>query len=199
MQRETIMKKLIQTGILVIVGVVALASNALAEQFPVGFVFWTEQACEPSAAVQVCGQFSISNQTGDNNQNSFPILDFVSFSGMTLTVNNATVFTVPGDFVDENSPSPGYNFDVNFTNPFSGVIGGGPAPSGPFNLDGGGQVVLSGGFFSIPADLFDGSEAPSAIIYVEGERVTAPEPVTLSLLGLGLAGAAIRRRRAAKV
>jgi hypothetical protein len=178
------MKKLIQTGILALVGVVALASNA--------------RECAPTAAVLECGQFSISNQTGDNNQSAFPILDFVSFSGMTLTVNGSTVFTVPGDFTDENSPSPGYNFDVNFINPFSGVIGGGPAPSGPFNLDGGGQVLLSGGFFSIPGDLFTGAEGPSAIIYVEGERVTAPEPVTLSLLGLGLAGAAIRRRRAAK-
>ena len=193
------MKKLIQTGILALVGVVALASNALAEQFPVGFVFWTQQECSPTAPPNdVCGQFSISNQTGDNNQNSFPILDFVSFTGMTLTVNGSTVFTVPGDFTDENTPSPGYNFDVNFINPVSGVIGGGPAPTGPFNLDGGGQVVLNGGVFSIPADLFTGAEGPSAIIYVEGDRVTAPEPITLSLLGLGLAGAAVRRRRAAK-
>jgi len=140
------MKKLIQTGILALVAVVALASNAVAEQFPVGFVFWTPQDCEVIDQTG-CGQFSISNQTGDNNQVAFPILDFVSFTGMTLTVNGSSVFTVPGDFTDENSPSPGYNFDLNFVNPVSGVIGGGPAPTGPFNLDGGGQVVLNGGFF----------------------------------------------------
>jgi hypothetical protein len=193
------MKKLIQTGILALVAVAAMASTARAEQFPVGFVFWTQQECSPTAPENdVCGQFSISNQTGDNNQSGFPILDFVSFNGMTLTVNGSTVFTVPGDFVDQNSPSPGYNFDVDFVNPVSGIIGGGPAPTGPFNLDGGGQVVLNGGFFSIPADLFDGSEAPSAIIYVEGDRVVAPEPVTLSLLGLGIAGVVARRRRNAK-
>ena len=194
------MKKLFQTGVMAIAAVALLSSSAWAEQFAVGLVFWTPQECEAApevpAAVDQCGQFSISNQTGQNNLFGFPILDFVSFDGMTLFVNNLDTFTVPGDFTDENDPFPGYNFDVNYVNPFSAVIGGGPVPSGPFQLDGGGSVILTGNFFSDPVDLFDGQEAPQAIIYVEGNRV--PEPVTLSLVGLGLAGAAIRRRKAAR-
>ena len=187
------MKKLIQTGILALVAVVSLASNARAEAFPVGFVFWT-----PCPETDLCeGTFSISNQTGDNNQVAFPILDFVDFAGMTLTVDTTDVFTVPGDFVDQNFPEPGYNFDLLYLTPVSGVIGGGPAPVGPFDLDGGGQVLLSGNFYSDPVDLFNDPNF-QAIIYVDGERVVVPEPITMSLLGLGLAGIAVRRRRAAR-
>jgi hypothetical protein len=51
-------------------------------------------------------------------------------------------------------------------------------------------------------DLGAGAEAAlaeSGVIYVTARRVVqVPEPVSMSLVGLGLAGVALRRRRASK-
>lgn len=193
------MRKQIARAILVLIAVVGLSSTAWADMIPVGFVSYVQNAGEFPT-----GFFQITNQTGDNEQNfDFPILDFVSFNGMTLTVDGTLVSTIPADFTDANAGHPNYEFDSGtFFAPISALIGG-AAPAGPFNLANGGlwsggSYLLTGNFF-LEGDLNGGGntvdDGAFGIIYVEGRKVV-PEPVSLSLLGMGVAGFLVRRRLA---
>jgi len=198
------MRKHIARAVIVLVAVLGTSSVARADIIQVGSLIYTELA----AGEAPVGFFHITNQTGANVQDDFPIQSFVSFTGMTLTVNGGAANTVPGDFTDTDLVHPGYEFDSkNFLNAMLAHIGG-AAPAGPFNVLAdasqgivAGSYILSGDFFLLNGD-FTGqpiSDFTIGIIAVNGRRVVdAPEPVTMSLLGLGVAGILVRRRMAAR-
>ena len=55
-------------------------------------------------------------------------------------------------------------------------------------------VDKNGGVITLPTVDF----LETQLIYVNAESVVAPEPVTMSLLGLGVAGIFVRRRMAGR-
>ena len=141
--------------------------------------------------------------------------DFVSFLGIFLTTPAAELN--PGDELeDTNLADPGYDFnsdDYGFgTFPRSVLIGGSVGPQ-LVSLSTGGNWNIGGPVFmcvvnlppcldnsGVGDDLVDGILVGGelGIIYAEATRDDVPEPVTLSLLGLGVAGVLVRRRRAAR-
>jgi len=195
------MRKLIGCGILVLSVLVLPAASVWAAPIPVGeLTMALEPPCPDEEGCPVSAIFSIVNQTGANQQPGvFPILDQIDFSSISLTVDG-TPLTLADVFGD------GYNFD---STPFFGVTAliGGAAPAGPYTVQGGsgfigGEYLFSGNFFTNPSpvnvDDINSDLNESAIIYIEGRRIErqVPEPVTLGLLGAGLAGLYVRRRGA---
>jgi len=206
------MRKLISCSVLALVAVLAGSSTASAAFIPIGTVSFTVDGPEQP------GRLILTNQTGDNVQDpDFPVEDFVSFLNIFLTTLPADELNPNDELTDTNFLGGNYEFssaDYAFgTFPRSVLIGGSVANL-VVSLTTGGNFQIGGNVFmcvvnappctdngGVGDDLvqpfgtvLQGGEL--GIIYVEGTPV--PEPVTLSLLGLGIAGAAIRRRRAAR-
>jgi len=192
------MRKQIARAILVLIAVLGLSSTSWADVIQLGTLVYTQTEAES-------GIFSITNQTGDNQQDAFPVDDFVPFVGMTLTVNGGLFGTLNGDFNDSNAGHPGYEWDKTFQGLVASAVIGGVAPAGPFNVvftpgSSGipaGSYILTGEFFLIGGPLVVQDGFGLGIIAVNARQVVAPEPVTMSLLGLGVAGILVRRRRMA--
>lgn len=193
------MRKQIARAILVLIAVLGLSSTSWADVIQLGTLVYTETG-------EAEGLFSITNQTGDNQQDAFPVADFVSFEGMTLTVNAALFGTLNADFNDANGAHPGYEWDKIFQGFAQNAVIGGAAPAGPFNVvftNGSngiapGQYVFVGDFFLIDGPLVPDGGFGLKIIAVNARQVVVPEPVTMSLLGVGVAGLFVRRRMATR-
>jgi hypothetical protein len=200
------MRRHISRAVLVLVVLFGVSTVARADIIQVGSLIYTDLGGEVPS-----GFFHITNQTGANTQDDFPVLDFMNFAGMTLTVNGSLFGTigVPGDFTDSGSPA-GYEFDSNTKlNAMLAAIGG-AAPAGPFNVAAdasqgivAGSYLFIGDFFLIGGPMGNGQttlpDFSVGIIAVNARRIEqVPEPVTLSLLGTGIAGLYIRRRRSAR-
>jgi hypothetical protein len=210
--REIIMRKVLATSLLFLVAVIGVASKASADLIPIGALQWNPEE----------GIFSIHNQTADNSfPPDLPVSTFVDFSGIVLTLDGTTDLTVGSGLTDVNAGDAsleGYDFDsaviLPGSFPHSATIGGAVVP-GVVQISGGGKWFISGSFMlCVPEavdpgsndcgdqDLGAGAEAAlaeSGVIYVTARKVVqVPEPVSMSLVGLGLAGVALRRRRASK-
>ena len=106
-RERDIMRKQIARAILVLIAVLGLSSPSWADVIQLGTLVYTQTEAES-------GIFSITNQTGDNKQDDFPVASFVSFEGMTLTVNGGLFGTLNADFNDSNLGHPGYEWDKIF-------------------------------------------------------------------------------------
>jgi hypothetical protein len=206
------MRKLISSAALALLAVLAVSSTAFADFIPIGSVAFDVDGDQQP------GRLVLTNQTGDNVQDpDFPVEDFVSFLGIFLTTPGGDLHP-NAELTDTNAGNPGYDFnsaDYAFgTFPRSVLIGGSVANQVVSLSTGGGLWDIGGNVFmcvvnappcldngGVGDDLVDGilQGGELGIIYVEAKRhVAVPEPVTLSLLGAGVAGALIRRRRAAR-
>ena len=196
------MRRHIARAVLVLFVTLGVSSVAQAEIIQVGTLIYTELDPETHE-----GFFHITNQTGANTQDDFPASDFVDFSGMTLDVNGSLFGTVPADFTDVGF-TPNYEFDSASVLAAMLAAIGGAAPAGPFHVladasqgIAAGNYDFIGDFFLIGGPLGDGqnplADFSFGIIAVNARQVV-PEPVTLSLLGTGVLGLYIRRRKSAK-
>jgi len=210
------MRKLISSTVLALVAVLVVSSTAFAAYIPIGTVsFTTDDGENPP------GKLILTNQTGDNVQpDDFPVEDFVSFLNIFLTtLPEATPDgeLTPGDeLTDTNFLGGGYEFNsalyANGSFPRSVLIGG-SVSNQIVSLSTGGSWQIGGNVFMCvitpdapPCDDNGGvgddlvqpfgevlQDGALGIIYVNASPV--PEPVTLSLLGVGIAGVLVRRRR----
>ena len=192
------MRKQIARAILVLIAVLGLSSTSWADVIQLGTLMYVETG-------EAQGTFSITNQTGDNKQDDFPVIDFVPFVGMTVTVNGGLFGTLNADFNDSNAGHPGYEWDKSFQGQVQNAVIGGAAPAGPFSVGAdlsqgivAGNYIFLGDFFLIGGPLVPEGGFGLGIIAVNARQVVAPEPVTMSLLGVGVAGLFVRRRMASR-
>ena len=203
------MRKLISCAAFALLAVLAVSSTAFADYIPIGTVSFTTDGDQQP------GKLILTNQTGDNVQpDDFPVEDFVSFLGIFLTTDPAAELNPGDELTDTNFLGGNYEFNSALydfgTFPRSVLIGG-SVGNQLVSLSTGGSWNIGGPVFmcvvNVPPctdnsgvgdDLVDGILAGGelGIIYVEATAV--PEPLTLSLLGVGVAGVLVRRRRAAR-
>jgi hypothetical protein len=206
------MRKLISCTAVALMAVLATSSTAFADYIPIGTVsFTTDGEQQP-------GRLILTNQTGDNVQDpEFPVEDFVSFLGIFLTTDPAAELNPGDELTDTNFLGGNYEFsslDYGFGTFPRSVLIGGSVGNQLVSLSTGGSWNIGGPVFmcviNAPPCTDNGGVGDNlvqpfgtvmqggelGIIYVEATPV--PEPLTFSLLGVGVAGVLIRRRRAAR-
>jgi hypothetical protein len=209
------MRKHVVRAVLVALTVVGIAVPAQAALIPIGSLDWTAIDADVNFNV-TSGKFSVVNQTGANTTNDFPFTDLLTFDTLNLDVllGDGTThdINVKGDLtVNLNSldtktyPTAGDTSGLPMSGTLTGTI---VLPLGPVTLFSSTHPEWNGSFTITSNQLFGNliidvfpsinSFGDSDLIFVEAEPVAAavPEPATLILVGTGLTGALVRRRRA---
>ncbi len=206
------MRTLITRGVLTVLAIVVVASQAAAAPIAIGWVQWLETGVDQAGAP--VGQFSVVNQTGLNwlGDPAFPVVDQITFNGdLTLSVDPGPVVLTPGAGLSLNIDGISYDSDPFAMGGPTGATLTGTVSPGVVTLDlngnlAGGQSLwnivgnaitdISGNPVVFAALANDGTDLQ--VLYVDAEPVAAPEPAALLLIGAGLAGLVVRRRMLAK-
>jgi len=201
------MRKVIMRAVLLVLAVVTFSSPAQAALIPIGWLQW-EDLEGFLADAPAPGQFSIVNQSGINQTDDFPVLTLLSYTSIALDVTKSDdTHDVLGmaDFTDN-----GQTLDSNnlYLQPKLAELTGGVAPGLVTLLStttpawNGAWNILTGTFVPVPVVVNPGQNLffDRALIFVEADPVgqAVPEPMTLTLVGTGLAIALFRRHRAAR-
>jgi hypothetical protein len=191
------MRKVITRSVLAVAAVLLVASSARAELIPIGQFEWLELDDQTSE-----GTLSVINQTGPDTTNDFPVTDLLTFDVLNIS-DGASVNLAIGDLttslnvlfalVQRPLATTLQGSIVAPGGPITLFSAGNPAWTGLFNVVSTNLVNSSGGVLTLPTtDIWE-----TELIYIDVERVV-PEPLTMSLLAVGLAGTLVRRRRAAR-
>jgi len=191
------MRKAMTRIVLAVAAVLLVASSARAELIPIGQFQWFELIPEESF-----GQFSVINQTGPDTTADFPVTNLLTFAVLDIADGGTVNLHIGALVANLNS------LDGNAIRPsVTTLIGSIVAPGGPVTLFSNTHAAWNGLWNIISLQLVDKNGGvltlPTAdileteLIYINAERVV-PEPVTMSLLGLGVAGILVRRRMTAR-
>ena len=209
------MRKEFTRSVLVVLALVAFSSPARADYIPIGQLQWLDLLGD-IGGVPSDGQFSIINQTGGDSTNEFPVTTLLTFNDISLDVDDDNFGPRTLTLADFTASLNSLDSNDFFLNPTLAELIGSIIPVGPVNLSSlsnaswnGSWNIVSGALVRadgstpvfldfLPNDANSPQFSDTAIIYVEAVPVAVPEPLTLGLLGTGLAGVLIRRRRAAR-
>lgn len=181
-------------SLLAAVAALAVAGPAIAA--PISYI-GTLQPGTPVVEVNTQGAGNSTNPVGAD------YWGFYADAGGAITVigdrlaghYDMSFWIFAGQFADTN------DFGASFGVGDAGFIHFGddqdpPNIAGPFGDPRSAFVAPVSGFYTIAVTNFLSSAGPPNPYQLEARGVNVPEPLTLSLVGLGLAGVAMRRRRA---
>jgi len=197
-------------AVLLIVALVGVSVPAQAAMIPIGELVFTPLDMDAQGNV-ISGTFSVVNQTGPDSTNAFPITTLLTFDTLSLTIDANAPLAKSDLTANLNSLDTGLYSPLPTLATLTGSI---VLPVGPVLLvsTGAGSTPAWNGLFNITSATLFGNPDPISVspfanpfgdthlIYVDAEQInTVPEPMTLTLVGTGLAGAMLRRRRAQRV
>jgi hypothetical protein len=155
-------------------------------------------------AIPITGTIDFTGDTAITaNQVTFPGDERVdSGTGAYAGVTNGTPVTFTNfsynPFVGPVAPLWTFNFGGN-TYSFNLMTATSSEAGGFFNLSGTGMLSITGGVYdATPGTFFYSSQGTRASFSAQNVATSVPEPATLGLLGLGLLGVGMARRRRSK-